>query len=158
MKCSEAMHEVLEADLNTLAGHGQGRLAQHLQLCSRCRSIADFVLQEEDRLGAQMADAVASPDLDQLLDEALGTDVTVTEVSLPPPTKSIRLRRVGFSLVPLAAAATLVTLFLGGEPSLPGDSYLPPQRTAGLGLEVPEGQNAVVLTTDNPEITVLWFF
>ncbi len=158
MRCSEARRGLLEADRVDLTGQGTSPLAQHLQLCSRCRSIADFVLQEEDRMGAQMAEAVTTPDLDRLLEDALGPRAKPTDQPPLRPRTSTRLKRVGFSLIPLAAAAALATLFLRPDPSLPGDPYAPPQRTAGLDLEVPGGQNAVVLKTNDPDITVLWFF
>jgi hypothetical protein len=58
----------------------------------------------------------------------------------------------------MAAAAALAALFLGTEPQLPGEPYRPPPETPGLGLEVPEGQNVAVLATNDPDITVLWFF
>ncbi|MBT8396366.1 MAG: hypothetical protein KJN92_05340 [Gemmatimonadetes bacterium] len=158
MRCSDAMREILEADQKALAGQGESRLARHLHLCPSCRSMADLVLQEEDRLGAQMAEGVASPDLDRLLDGALGAEARVESGSQAGQSRSTRWRRLRLGLVPVAAAAALSVLFLVGDPPLPGGSYVPPERTAGLGLEVPDGKNAMVLSTGNPEITVLWFF
>jgi hypothetical protein len=60
--------------------------------------------------------------------------------------------------VPLAAAATIAGLFWAGQPRIPGPLYNPSPSTEGLNAEVPEGQNLVVLKTNNPDITVLWLF
>jgi hypothetical protein len=95
--------------------------------------------------------AVSPPELDALLDQALGSDAT-------PRILKVRPRRFGLALLPIAAAAAMVALFWGSEPQLPGDPYVPPDRTPGLGLEVSEGQTVAVLATNDPEITVLWFF
>jgi len=151
MTCAEAYPAILEADPSVLEGLGESSLARHIRECPHCQEISRAVLSGESALAEGLVAAVAPPDLDALLDEALGP---ATEP------KSLRFRtwRYGLSLVPVAAAAAMVALFLGGEPQLPGDPYLPPEPTPGLGLEVPEGQNVAVLATNDPEITVLWFF
>jgi hypothetical protein len=51
-----------------------------------------------------------------------------------------------------------LALFLTGETPIPGDAYQPWTVAEGLDLEVPEGTNVAVLDTDNPDITVIWFF
>jgi predicted anti-sigma-YlaC factor YlaD len=158
MTCSDAVHRILEGDPLDLQGHGDSSLAEHIRTCPRCRAMAELVLEEERRLGIQMVGAVEVPDLDQLLDEALEKRPGTSPKTTSREHQGLQFKRFGLPLIPLAAAAAVVTLFLGGEPSLPGDSYAPPQRTAGLGVEVPEGQNAAVLATNNPDITVLWFF
>jgi hypothetical protein len=114
--------------------------------------MARVILQGERGLGEAMEVLVPAPDLDELLQRA--------ERKGPGARSAIR-RQIRWSaarLVPLAAAAALVALFLGREPRLPGDPVLPLASTPGLGLEVPEGQNVAVLNTNNPDITVLWFF
>jgi hypothetical protein len=49
-------------------------------------------------------------------------------------------------------------LFLAGRPQISGPIYTPPPSLGGLNAEAPEGQNLVVLQTNNPDITVLWLF
>ena len=152
MKCVDAVELILEADLQDLRGEGDGVLAQHLQSCAKCRALAQVVVEEEGVLALRMVEAVPAPDLDEIL-----------ELGLASPTGGLswpreRFRRAGYALVPLAAAAALAALFLRSEPTLPGPAYSSPEPTVALGLEVPEGRNAAVLQTGNPDITVLWFF
>ena len=151
MTCTEALQAILEADLTDLEGQGESSLARHVRECPRCQEGAQAVLKEESALAQGLAEAVASPELDVLLDQALGP-------ATQPKTLRFRPRRFGLTLLPVAAAAAMVVLFLGSEPQLPGDPYLPPEPVPGLGLEAPEGRNVAVLATNNPEITVLWFY
>jgi len=98
-----------------------------------------------------MVASVPLPGLDALIDQAL---------SRSPKRRTLRLRPkpLGLNLLPLAAVAAIVGLFLGTDPQLPGDPYNPSTEAPGLGLEVPQGQNVAVLATHDPNITVLWFF
>ena len=151
MTCAEAHQTILEADPSVLEGQGDSSLAVHIQECSRCREMARAVLEGESFLAKELVAAVPPPELDPILDEVLGPGSTLK-------TLRFRHRRLGLTLLPLAAAAAMVALFLGSEPRLPGDPYLPLQRAPGLGLEVPEGHNVAVMATSDPDITVLWFF
>jgi hypothetical protein len=150
MKCADAVEQILEADPVDLCGDGDSLLAQHLRGCTKCQALAQVVIDEEGILAVQMAEVVSSTDPDEILDRSLG----------PSSARRIpgHFKRAGFALLPLAAAAGIASLFLAGEPPLPGSSYAPPTRTPDLGLEVPEGRNAALLRTNNPDITVLWFF
>ena len=151
MTCAEALQSILEADPLDLEEQGDSTLAVHLRECHRCREAARAVLFEESALAEGLTAAVAPPDLDALLDQALGSDAKARVLRFRP-------RRFGLTLLPMAAAAAMAALFLGSEPQLPGDPYIPPELAPGLGLEVPEGQDVAVLATNNPEITVVWFF
>lgn len=151
MKCEDAVELILEADPPDLRGEGEGILPRHLRGCEKCRALARVVLEEERVLALKMVEEVPAPDLDRVLARGLASEPAVL---WRPKGK---LRRAGFAIIPLAAAA-LVSVFLRSEPTLPGPTYSSPEPTVALGLEVPEGRNAAVLQTKNPEITVLWFF
>jgi len=151
MTCAEALQSILEADPSDLEEQGDSALSVHLRECNRCQEMALAVLVEESALAEGLTGAVAPPDLDALLDQALGPDAKAKILQFRP-------RRFGLTLLPMAAAAAMVALFIGREPQLPGDPYIPPERVPGLGLEAPEGQNVAVLATNDPEIAVLWFF
>lgn len=151
MTCAEALQAILEADPSDLDEQGDSALSVHLRECHRCQEMALAVLIEESALAEGLTAAVAPPDLDALLDQAFGPDAKARVLRFRP-------RRFGLTLLPMAAAAAMAALFLGRERQLPGDPYVPPELAPGLGLEVPEGQDVAVLATNNPEITVLWFF
>ena len=177
MTCSEVSRALLEADPRELRGEGDTPMARHLHACPHCRGAARIILRGEESLAASMVEAVPASDLDQVLRRA-------SAPPSPPPRISKRrwTRHLGLALVPLAAAAVGVGLFLGVDPgidpdaepgvlgtleapsgSAPGpplalrtfDAGSPPPR---LALQIPEGRNAAVLATDDPDITVLWFF
>jgi predicted anti-sigma-YlaC factor YlaD len=152
MKCVDAVELILEADPQDLAGKGDSILARHVRSCPKCRALALVVLEEERALAVQMVEAVPAPDLDAIL--ALG----LASENRPSSRHARKFRSAGYALIPLAAAAALVGLLLQSEPTLPGPAYSSPEPTVALGLEIPEGRNAAVLRTDNPDITVLWFF
>ncbi len=151
MNCAEARQAILDADPADLEGRGEGSLARHLRDCSRCEDLARAVLVEERALAQGLAEAVAAPELDAILDQVLGSDPK-------PGVFRFRLRRLGLTLLPVAAAAAMAALFLGSDPQLPGDPYLLPEPSQGLDLDIPQGQNVAVLATKDPKITVLWFF
>ena len=152
MTCSEAFDEILEADREILQGRGDTPLARHIRECVRCGGLARSILTGEAALGRELSGAVPAPDLELLLDQA----AALHPVRRRP--RHLQRRTLGFTLIPLAAAATLVSLFLNTEPSLPGNPVPVTQSAPGLGLDFPEGRNVAVLATDNPDITVLWFF
>ncbi len=156
MKCADAREVILEADPSDLRGEGTGILVRHLRDCGGCRALARAVLEEQRLLAAEMVAAVPPPDVNEILDRALCPQQVTGPIRRFR--RSRRFKRMGLALIPLAAAAAAAALLLGTDPPLPGPSYSPPERIAALGLEVPEGQNAAVLQTKNPEITVLWFF
>ena len=151
MICVEAHRSILEADPLALEGRGDDPLALHIRECSSCRAMARAVLEGEKDLAEDLVAAVSLPDLDSLLDGALAPIRKRSSLRLPP-------KRFGLTVLPLAAAAAMAALFLGSDPQLPGELYFPSQPQPGLGLEVPTGQDVAVIATNNPDITVLWFF
>jgi len=152
MNCSGAREALLEADIDLLEGRGEGALVDHLRGCPRCRAVAQMIVEGERGLGEAMMELVPAPDPDELLDRVEGERDGVRNLIRPQFRWSLS------RLVPLAAAASLVALFLGRDPNLPGEPVVPMASAPGLGLEVPEGQDVAVLATKNPDITVLWFF
>lgn len=57
------------------------------------------------------------------------------------------------TLVALAAAAALALLLRG-----PGHEAPPPAEIPVPSISVPEGTNAVVFRTSNPQITIVWYY
>jgi hypothetical protein len=162
MTCADALEAMLEADPHELRDWEDTELSRHLRECGRCRSVAVAILEDEALLARGLESTVPHPDLDRIIDQALGANPTSTKASTNPTASGRILRfprkRTVATLFPLAAAAALAALLLGRSPELPGDPYHPAPEAPGLGLEVPEGRNVAVLATKNPEITVLWFF
>jgi hypothetical protein len=156
VNCHQGSQGLLEADLHELEGVGESPLAVHIRDCPKCRAMAQAIVEDHRLLARGLQESVSGPDLGLLVDGFLAQEkgaVDGDDAKARSP-----FRRFGPYLIPLAAAATLAGLFFGGNPSLPGDPYLLPQRVEGLDLEVADGGDVAVLATDNPDITVLWFF
>ena len=156
MNCQEAMEAILEADPEVLEGPGSTALGLHLQECPRCRAKARAILQGEAHLAMGLARDLRTPDLDEILRQAAERGPAGVG-SGRKAAWSVSTGRVIRTLIPLAAAATLV-LLLGRSPSLPGSPYVPSPPPSGLNVEVPQGQSVAVMETTNPKIAVVWIF
>jgi len=152
MTCDEALEAILEAEPDALAGLGDHPLADHVRTCTRCRALARSVMADEEALGRELGSAVPASDLEGLLNQAFPPRTAGPKLFRP------RHRALGLALIPLAAAAAAVSLFFHFQVPAPGVSTPSLHTPPGLGLVVPEGRNAAVLATNNPDITVLWFF
>ena len=145
------VHDLLEAEPEELSGAGTTPLARHVRGCERCALSARRILAANAGLEAAL-NAAAAPvvlDLDALIAEARVAGVS-GEPALP--------RHAWRKWATLAAAATVVGLLLfpTRDPSLPG---VPLEASAApAALEIPAGRDVAVIATDNPDITVLWFF
>jgi hypothetical protein len=156
MNCQEALEAILEADPGVLEAPGATPLGLHLQECPRCRAKARAILQGEAHLAMGLARNLRAPDLDEILQQAAERGPAGVG-SGRKALWSVSTGRVIRTLIPLAAAATLV-LLLGRSPSLPGPTYLPRQGHPGLNVEVPQDQRVAVMETGNPDIAVVWIF
>lgn len=156
MNCKEALEAILEADPGALEAPGATPLGQHLQECPRCRAKARAILQGEAHLAMGLARDLRTPDLDEILQQAAERGLAGAGSGRTAPWR-VSTGRVIRTLIPLAAAATLV-LLLGRNPSLPGSPYGPPPPPSGLNVEVPQGQSVAIMETTNPKIAVVWIF
>jgi hypothetical protein len=132
MTCTEARDAIEVADLSELRADDSSPLAEHLRNCAECRGLADVILR--------------------------GTATLTRDSVRRARTYRSRIRRVtAWSSV--AAAATIVAVIVVDrrEPTRPG-----PARSASLpvarqvSLEVSRGQQATVLKTSDPKVTVIW--
>lgn len=149
MTCADARKAILEADVPALRGEDNSPLALHLRGCQGCRRVAEAVLHGEGLLANELTRAVPPLDLDRIL------------ATFPAPGRKRRpwyRRPLILPLAPLAAAAGLAAILLTREPSLPGPDYSPPAPSFGPDVVVPEGRTAAVMSTSNPDITVVWLF
>ncbi|MDH5590389.1 MAG: hypothetical protein OEZ65_14635 [Gemmatimonadota bacterium] len=145
MSCTEARRLLLEVEPSALRGDGDTPLAIHLRGCRSCSTAAGVILSEGALLDAILSgrDAV----------EEVGARVA----SFPPVARN-RVR----TFVPLAAAALLagvvLTRFPGirPEPEAPSRQIVSPSALALV--EVPEGRNAAVIPTSDPDLTIVWIY
>jgi hypothetical protein len=155
MNCSEARSGLLEADLATLEGRDGSPLGTHIAECSGCRARAQAILEGESLLASKLGQEIELPDLDGIISAA---EAEESVESLPSRWRGWASRKRVAALLPMAAAAAMVALFLGRAPTLPGPEYILDPPGDGMAVEVPLGQSVAVMETNNPEITVLWLF
>jgi anti-sigma factor RsiW len=138
MTCIEWREMLLEADRAELEGSADTVLARHIAECAECRRLATHILASERDL-ARALDGFAR-----------------AESLRRPPARSRRTRAVLVATASLAAAAALAAILV-----------LRPPRTAPLQLtvtpaippivETGSDRDFAVITTDNPDIVVVWF-
>ena len=152
MNCELALDRMLEADPEELALESHTELGVHIGGCERCRAVADEILAGQQTLG----DAVRGL-------EAKGkVDAVVHSVRAAVSTRR-RRKVVSVALLPLAAAAVFVLLVIrdGGRtptPPLPTQWIAQADVPSRPVITLPPATNAMVLQTENPKISVVWFY
>lgn len=149
--CRNVRSLLLEAEPEELAGEGSSNVAQHIRTCAACGAIASRILEETAVLDTYLAQVPSAPDVDAILARA-GVDEAASEVSakvLPFPAWR------GWAALAAAAAVAGLFFFRSDAPLQMGSTNTfeaPPL------VEAAPDQNFAVLSTANPDITVLWFF
>ena len=152
--CNRSLDYLLEAELGELEGRADTAIGQHVRDCERCRQKAQKVLDSIASLDAALATVPDGFDANAVLKRARSPETGVRAATLSP----LRHRWRHFAAVALAASIVGLLVLGNRDEALPGTA-LPPRVSAGLPIVEPSsGQNVVVINTDNPDITVLWFF
>lgn len=147
-RCARPLDELLEADLGVLAGEGESELASHIRTCERCGSAAGTILNATTRLDAALAEEGPPPDVDAILARAR---LEATDIRFAPG------RVPAKRWIALAAAAVAALMVIGRREPIPVASA-PPRAPAPPLVEPSDGADVAVIRTDNPDITILWFF
>jgi hypothetical protein len=157
MTCDEARALLLEAEPEELKGTGGSPLSLHLSACPRCAAAAARVLEATRELDAHLATASHGSGVDAVL-ARLADAGTLGGEGLHGRPQRRWGPAVWGSLALAAAAAGLVFVTRTPAPMHEGT----PRTTASAPpLPLVEASNAAtvaVIQTDNPDITVLWFF
>jgi len=161
MTCDEARELLLEAEPGELEGTGGSPLSLHLAACGRCAAAAARIVQATRALDAHLA---APPD-----EEAVDAVLAALGRAGPRPVASVvdlrapRWRRAAWGSLAMAAAATGL-LFVARLPAPinEGANEAAPSVAAAVPppplIEASSAATVAVIETDNPDITVLWFF
>ena len=150
--CERVRELLLEAEPEDLRGDGDGEVARHLQGCPTCARVAAAVLGATRALDEALTAGAARLDPAAIVARALGP--------APLAARPRRVRRPGrwAGVAGLAAAAALAAILLTRPPEAP----LSPAPRLAQGppplVEVATPTDVAIIQTDNPDITVLWFF
>ena len=163
MRCAATREWILEVDPEELereaSRDASGEHADHLAECPVCRALADEILGAESALRDGLDSVEPALDVVAALDRARKTHQALAG-------QAARRRRRWQVAVPLAAAALGGIILVGRPSSVPGPAFDPATVSAAraLGLVGPRpvvkaesDQTVVVLPTENPNITVIWF-
>jgi anti-sigma factor RsiW len=155
--CERYREALLEAEPDDLRGLGQTEVARHIRACPACARGGEIILETTASLNVFLDREVPVSELDAVLRRATAQSGTAPQrASHPGPVAPWRPNR---RWIALAAAASIAALLL-----LPGrPAPLPPLATVATTTVLPTvesapGQTVAVFETENPDITVLWFF
>ena len=151
MNCELALERMLDADPKELEGRGDVELAAHIETCSRCQAVAAELVAGHDMLAAGILS----------VDGTQGVEAVMPAVRRAA-VQRVRQRRLIRFVLPMAAAAALAVMAIRYRvPAMPIGSppaQLADQIPARTTVRLAPNTNAVVLETDNPKITVVWFY
>jgi hypothetical protein len=158
--CSEFRESLLTASPDELRGVGSGEVARHVQSCPRCAAAAEVILEGTSALDRALASAPALPDVEEILRRAGSASPAEADPASKVANRAIRPvpRWLGVTMAAAASAASAVLLFsvLQDRP-MPAARVVAPPPPPPLVQTMP-GQGMAVMPTDNPDITVVWFF
>ena len=152
--CARSLDYLLEAELGELDAASDTEIGRHIRDCERCRRAAQKMLDGTARLDAALATVPDGFDVDAVLKRARSPE------SGPRSSTATALHSQWKRFATLALAASIVGLLVlrNWDEALPGPALVP-RVTAELPIVEPSsGQSVAVINTDNPDITVLWFF
>lgn len=164
--CERAESLILEAELDELRGAGDGALTRHLGACESCRLKAGRIVAAEDRLSRALDERASAVGVEEML-ARVRSEVTGGRAHSAPrkPVGASGRWRLPASL---AAAAMVAALVLWATRSGPdGGSFDPPVAgpmteplgTDGRGaLRVEADRRFALMKTDDPTISVVWFY
>ena len=147
-ECRDIRVLLFEADPEELAGTADSALARHVAGCASCGELARTILEETAALDRYLNEAPRVSDVDAIL-VAAGHPGSA-------PTTVIRFPRWRRWSALAAAAAITGLLLLRPDAPQPGSPLVLPD-TPPL-VEAAPDQNVAVMSTADPDITVLWFF
>ena len=152
--CARALEYLLDAEPDELSGRSDTEVGRHVRECDRCRAASQKVLDSTARLDAALAVVPDDFDFAAILRRAKSPESKRHTATVGP----IRRRWGGIATVALAASIVGLLVLSDRDDPLPGTAV-----TARVTVQLPivdaaADQDVAVIETDNPDITVLWFF
>lgn len=166
--CNSFRSKMLTAELEVLRGVGDDPLARHIAGCSACAEIAKAMLVDAESLDRVLAQSPPELDVDAVL--ARAGSGAAPNAGIAPETRTrqrhraLASRRGRWTAVALAACAAALLFLQREEGPRPGASGpVAPVPTAVAAnppptVESAPGHNVAVIPTDNPNITVVWYY
>lgn len=144
---------LLRADVAELNGTASTSLGEHIRDCDRCRARARTILARYEALG-EVLDAPVVVDAKGIV--AAGRHRSDTGVRKSPWRLPMPPMWAAAAAAASIAAALVLSLPVQQEPP-PGEAWLPAPAPSVPVVSAPH-HNVAVIQTDNPDITVFWFY
>ncbi len=166
-RCKSFVDSMLYASMSELRGAGDSALARHVATCPHCASMARRILEDTRSLGRILEGPAPELDLNALLSRAEREAATEEPRSrgLPPSRRARRFRRrsgwVGVAAAAGISALLLVTYEKDRAPRVPPDGAtgtVAARAEAPPIVEAAPGHDVAIIPTDNPDVTVVWYF
>jgi hypothetical protein len=140
MTCHEARERILEAELDELAPGGESPLQRHLAECASCAAAVRAVVEQERALGVWLGGVSGQRSAEGAL-----------------PIRRLHRYWRPAAAVALVAAAGLAGLLLRRRPDpAQGPRAAPSPAPVVTQMEVASDRPFVVLSTANPDVTLVW--
>lgn len=142
MKCDDARQRLLEAELDDLDALEGSALGRHLSDCDECAAAARAIREQERALGELLAGT-----------RGRGPDETLATLRRTRPTRSWWAMLAGGT----AVAAALSLYLVGSRERLDPEPASPRSaRVTPAPMEVDSDRSFVVLSTGDPDVTLVW--
>ncbi len=153
--CADVRMLLLEAEPDDLRGIGSGAVASHVRDCPSCARVAAIILEETAALDGYLGGESSTSVEDVLARAGVARSRATGTPSRP---RRPWARRSGW--VALAAAASVAVLLLARDrEQAPGPAPVAVAVAEPLPLvQSSPDRTVAVMQTENPDITVLWFF
>jgi len=157
--CERPVEVLLRAEVDELDGSGATELAGHIRACERCGTLAESILAGYGALDDTLEPAV---EVNAPRIVALGrarADAGVRRRSrwrLPMPFPSAPWAAATATAASIAAALALVLPQPPGP--RPEPDWQPPAAAVSAPVVRAPHHNVAVIQTDDPDITVFWFY
>jgi len=154
ISCEVVRDALLVAEPEELRGEGRGEVVDHLRTCAQCRADAGRIMAGSRALDAWLGKPGRAPTLAQLAGRVPGDPGSARRGSW-------RRARPAVAWIALSAAAAAVALLVRPpvRPRHSGNVVEVPRKEEPLPLvQDAGGRSFAVLETEDPDITVLWFF
>jgi hypothetical protein len=150
MTCDEAMETLLESD--HCATHQA--LEMHLAGCTKCAEFAGRVV------GVSVSMKLQYVSLTPRRDAAQMATLAIAKSGATQTRSGHRIKSLVVGAMSLAAAAVVAVVIIERRPTTP--IAQPIVRVAAdsssIAVDVPDGRNAIVFSTRNPQISVVWIY
>lgn len=160
--CTNFLGALLEAEVDELRGYADTALSHHVAQCASCAAAAERILDANRALDRALAPTPAL-DVEAVLARARpaaargGNDRSSRRPEAGHASRPVGRRWRAWAGLAAAASVAALILISEREPGLPGTPDPPLKRAQAL-VEAPADRKVAVIQTDNPDITVLWFF